>query len=438
MPPLTSSKHARRSRRKMILKSAGKTHRRRRIVHEAADAPSIPIAPQNIDVTEKIDPGDNFYAYVNAEWQSHIHIPSFETDFGVSEEVEQIVEKQLQTILTTSMSIVDESKREGSSPNNRRHEMYTVLGKIGKSALNKGAQKNSVEQIRSMCSSLGCIRTVEDVTRTIAEYIQYGISTLFYCRVTLHTEKKDVYHLCLEPDFSGIYYAYYDTKQPGNPSILKAYEQFLKKIGKEFSIPNLHAVIPFESYLIDPYLNADNEELKSIQGYKLEKKIPGFPWDVFFDTLGVKGWRNQRLYVRSYGWFRMIQRFLKSISIEEWIRYFRKSLLVTMIQYLPPPYDDIDFEFFGKRLQGQAKKVPQDYLTVSILKKYCSDIVSRIYSEDYVSDELIEQSKKLSKRIREAACRRAGLTDWLLPDTRKRAMEKINHIKMGLCHWMNT
>ena len=50
-------------------------------------------------VQENIKAGQDFYKYVNANWQKHVHMPSYLSSFGVSEEIEIIVEKQLKDIL---------------------------------------------------------------------------------------------------------------------------------------------------------------------------------------------------------------------------------------------------------------------------------------------------------------------------------------------------
>ena len=63
-----------------------------------------------------IKPGDNFYKHINGRWIQHASIPSFRTSFGVSEEVELLIERQLRQILDKCYKLAE----KGEKPSTKR------------------------------------------------------------------------------------------------------------------------------------------------------------------------------------------------------------------------------------------------------------------------------------------------------------------------------
>ena len=56
---------------------------------------SIPIQAPVSNYSSK----DNFYEWVNEQWMENVKIPKFETDYGVSEEVERCIYRTSRDIL---------------------------------------------------------------------------------------------------------------------------------------------------------------------------------------------------------------------------------------------------------------------------------------------------------------------------------------------------
>ena len=87
----------------------GRVHRsQKKTTHPFCYIP-IPAPVSNYSSSKGISPGDDFYNFINHEWISKIHVPAFENDFGVSEEVERCVfNKSVQILETTKEeSLID-------------------------------------------------------------------------------------------------------------------------------------------------------------------------------------------------------------------------------------------------------------------------------------------------------------------------------------------
>ena len=61
----------------------------------AASAPYGGASPSLSAANIRYEPAQDFYKYINNNWQSHIHLPPYYGSYGVSEEIEDDVQQTL-------------------------------------------------------------------------------------------------------------------------------------------------------------------------------------------------------------------------------------------------------------------------------------------------------------------------------------------------------
>lgn len=402
------------------------TRRKRHHLFSQRQAQEVQEAtPRTLSLSKTLKPETNFYEYVNGSWLDKVNMPSYETSFSVSEEVENKVNSQIKQILEESAQHTFEGIAK--TPQD-------VLSIVAQSALRPEVQKQSVATLREFLQNYHCIRDIADCTKAIAEHCLGNIPTFLEVRITIESETSNLYHLCIEPDFPGIHYKYYKPQEDSNKSVLKGYDTLCRRVGKVLGIDGLEQLIAIENDIVISYIQAKNENLKHIRGADLEKKCGGIPWDVFFEALGVSNWRTQTIYVRSFEWLRLLQTLLKTKDIQTWKLFLMKQLIFYALKFLPHPFNTFHYDFFGKQLQGQTQKTPQQELTIQILMNHCEDELSYLYVKLFVPESLKTKSQALANEIVTAAQDRLSKTEWLTPATRKKAIEKLRAVGLGIAY----
>ena len=198
-----------------------------------------------------VKPGDDFFRYVNGKWLKHMPIPTFRSSFGVSEEIELLIQQKLQKILKEAY-IFSET---GRKPRNKEEEMKDLLGRLGLSALRVGKQKFNIETIKQNINSFTCIRDTADVAATLGKLNRYGIPTLFQCRIYQNRAFLTPGDIGL-PDVS-----YYQATAPGRTRTLFAYINLCKRVSKELEIPDASTGVQVES-LVAQKLDKTRDEVK--------------------------------------------------------------------------------------------------------------------------------------------------------------------------------
>ena len=354
--------------------------------------------------------GDDFYSWVNSEWEKKTTIPEFENDFGVSEEVERCIFKESKRILECFKQ----------SPKDDEQKMYKTLAE---SCLHSASQHTSVEYLKEILKSLYCIQTVEDIVKhfSLLNYSRFSSILNFQYHITSDTSVE----LCIDSNIPGLPISYYYDKEK-----IANYKSILSKLGTLFDLPELASIFNLERSLVHLSESLWSSEKHKCKASTLLHKFPNFPWDTWFRTSGLPNWKEMTVYYTSPRWIRKISKLLHEIPVSYWKVYLARCYILDSIHYLPPPFDELDFAFFGKHTQGQRIKLPQQELFVHIVHDYLQESFSRIFWNHLGDERLVGELDTFGNLLLQAGVRRLSSVDWLEPQTRKKAIEKVNAMKL--------
>jgi predicted metalloendopeptidase len=342
----------------------------------------------------------DFYKYVNHDWISSVDMPSFENDYSVSEEVERCVYKK-------SVEILSE-----------------VAAKSPLSILRESCfYPNTLEYIKSILTGVDCIDSPADVIKHFSVLAQSRISSIFNYQYKISTNGK--IHLRIDSNICALPVSYYTDSHK-----MDSYKKFLDTVGNLFGVNELSQIYEFEKSLAikcEEYGSDDYE----ILGGKLPSKFPGIPWAAWFENSGLS-WKKMKIFYNSPRWIRFLGKTLSQVSLGFWKLYLKRVYILHALPYLPSPYNDLDFEFFGRLLNGQSEKMPQMEIYVNIVYKFFTESFSKLFWENAGDPGLVKEMDAFAKSLVTAAKRRIQKTDWLQNSTKLAAIEKVSRMKMNM------
>jgi putative endopeptidase len=419
----------------MSYKERGKTHKRRSPKHSVTikgikRCPSYPKIPQ---MSDTILPGDNFYDYINKEWVRHAHLIPFNVSIGVSEEIEQEIDKELAQLCLKAKQHFSEKPLD-------KNDMHS-LGCLTESVYNN---RGSYHTFKTLLRSIHCIRDSDDICATLGEFMAHRIQTM----LTLYSgpEETDPIHwrIHLSPGSFGLPDdSYYNGKGPGGARIFNAYLEFLRKVGADFDTVNLEPFVQFESKYAS-FLESTEMDLPDTYTFDaLKKKYRYINWDIIYSTIfricDIPYKHNilTKIVVDSPQWLRLINNIMKetisgTYSIELWKAIFQSNLILHCLQYIPYPYDEYYFQFFNRRLRGITDKNPRKVLAIRVAQDWLTVPLSRIYIKYYVTAKQKGEITAFANTIRNAAVNRIRATKWMMSSTAEYAIKKVRNMHMGI------
>lgn len=396
---------------------------------------SVPAQPYIPQPRKSIKPGTDFYLHVNAEWLRHVNMPPYLSSYGVSEEIEDIVNKEL-------LQILDNARKEVMTKANKYipHTQY-LLGTLTESALNNRTQDLNVKFVRSLVASLRCIRDSKDIGNTLGDFIKYRVKCIFSFIVVPSEVKSTILRLAIGPGELGLPDPmYYEHAQNGKNRIIAAYSHLLKNLSEDFEVSGLEQVISIEYGAAQSILASRQDEEVLMKGSELLSRYPAIPWEAIFEN--SLGWsleklREHQILILSRKWLADVNRWFRTLSLDTWKIWLSSSILLHLLPLLPPPYDNWEFDLFGHRLRGQSEKIPQRRLALRLAEEWLTGSLGDLFVKQFVPSDVKTYATSIAEEIRHVAAEQAGSTEWLEPKTRRIAEAKVNNIYLGVAYPSN-
>jgi endothelin-converting enzyme/putative endopeptidase len=159
---------------------------------------------------------------------------------------------------------------------------------------------------------------------------------------------------------------------------------------------------------------------------QLQKMTPSFDWNAYFRA--VSSPKPDHYIVIAPEFFTEVERMLETLPLADWKTYLRWNLLNSSAGELSKPFQEANFDFYGKVLFGR-KEMPARW-------KRCSDNADRDLGEAlgraYVAREFPPSSKErmlnLVHALEQALDEDITSLDWMSPATKEQAHIKLKAI----------
>lgn len=378
--------------------------------------PKIP--PPNTSVS----PGADFYAFINGNWLRHVHMPSFSGSYGVSEEMETYIRNQLLQIVL----------------NLKRSYPTHPLSILANSFLNTSFQQNSVIDLQRFSNLFECMNTIEDVFHSIGAMNKIQSRAPISCvvRSDSNNSSKCVVYL-YEVQLGLPLRKYYRTHN----RIQNHYFNLLKEVGKLLNIEGLELALTIEK-TIEPHL-ASEGDLRDISFMynpltfkQLCDKYPLIPWQRFFGGWGLKSpiVEETTFIITNPTYMTVLNEMCNSFHIDAWRVWLRSLLILSFMEYLPPPFDDLYHRLYGKSLRGVSEKLPQKWLMLRVLENYTTQDLSRIFVDKKVPKDTKQLVTEMVKKLKRATIIRLRNLTWMSPEGKAFCIQKVQKMMFQIAY----
>lgn len=161
-------------------------------------------------------------------------------------------------------------------------------------------------------------------------------------------------------------------------------------------------------------------------------------WLSYFETAGLKNIDEFIVYDISF--FRKISVLMNMLPIQKLKIYVKYVVIKNTDKTLIPKLDDILFDFFGKKLQGQQYPTSHKQLIIELLSKYIGDVIGKEYVNIYFDDESRVIVSKMVQNIKHQMMLSIKNLDWMSEKTKENSILKLNKFRVKIGYpdvWKN-
>ena len=402
-----------------------------------ADPPPIAAPMLSGIETQYIDssarPQDDFYQYVNGKWLADTDIPADMPAFGTGPKLFNDSQAQLRAII--------EAAAHGAPPapgsdQARIADLYNSF--LDEAALEElGAKPLAAEFAR-----IEALKRKQDIPALIAHLQQIGVTVPYGQSVHLDNKDSTRYVFNIAQDGLGL---------PDRDYYLKDDNTSLRLIRRKYQL-HIAAALSMLGDSKPDQLAADivalETELAKVQSSKVDNRDPvktynkldipslatltaGFDWHRYLFAAGVAGKVNY-LIISQPGYLQGFARVLAKLPLQTWKAYFRWHLLSDFSPYLSKAYVDEHFAFYGTTLEGIPDNRPRWKRGVALVDQSIGEGLGKLYVAKYFPAQGKLRAELLVRNLLEVYRQDIGELDWMGPETRQQALDKLAKITIKI------
>ena len=431
--------HGRTSRKKRTRKAVkavkavkAKRTRKTGVLHKGSIT-QIPREPYIPSPNKSINPGDNFYKYINSNWIKHARISPYKSNTSVSDEIDTKINKQLLEIIYDAQANIT-----------RDHTSH-LIGTYMTSIVDKKSQLNNIEYLNSILSKINCIRSIDEVGCILGEFIRQNINTFLSINTSPSDKNNKSNYITFSRGTLGLNNTKYYTEKHDitKHRIFNHYKKLLAVLEKDFRVEALETLADIE-HKVAPTLfrsiQSDNDSEEILKGSVLLKRFKYIPWETTVlcsMNTSLKDFEKTEYLSVNPTWLKYLNTLFHKFPLTIWKVWLSGNIIIHTLPVLPPPYDNYHFDLFDNKMRGQTEKISQERLGLYMIRRYLSAHLGELYIKKCVSSKIKEEATELVNKIKDVAEERLGNLEWLEEKTRKNARLKIKNIIPSIAYPSN-
>ncbi|WP_423146457.1 M13 family metallopeptidase [Rubrolithibacter danxiaensis] len=372
-----------------------------------------------------VHPGDNFFLYANGSWVKNTEIPASQTGWGSFYVLNDENEENLRRILDSV-----------SAKQSQKGTIEQKVGDFYASGMDTTAINNrGFEPVKPSLARIDAVKNYKDLINLSADLYKEGEGELFDFYIGADDKISTKYAVNFQQSGLGLPNRdYYFNNDAATKNIRAEYEKYISKLftltgtDQATADKNAEAILKLETKIAkshstpvelrDPVKNYNKYAVSEFQKY-----LPDVNLNNLLSHLMIK---TDTVLVGQPNYYKTLDTLLKTEPIEVWKNKYRFSILNGSASSLSQPFREARFQFFGKVLNGQKQQQERWKQMVNRVDGGLGELLGQLYVKQYFPENAKERMLSLVNNLQDVYNHRIENLDWMTPETKNRAKEKLN------------
>lgn len=394
-------------------------------------AKEVSYGQQKIVLSDSIQPGNDFYRYVNEDWIKKAKIPTGMPRINSFVDLYLNTEKQTQAIIEQLQALP-----ESALSHNQRNIRNLYLSYLNEDAI----EKANISPIKSDLDAIKQAKDHNDISRlmTLPAY-----NPLISYWVDLDAKSPDTYVLYIGQGSLGLPNRnYYLDDTPQMEAIRKSYiayiETILKLAGEKDVDKKAQLIFDLEKSIAKVQWSPEErrDTLKNYHAMTLPEMkafTKGFAWENFINHWQLSDKQLEKIVVETDTAVEKTAQIYAQTPISVLKDYLIFQYVSSNARYLNQQFVDANFDFYSKKLNGIEKQRTRQERALQTVNALQGEPLGQIYVEQYFDPKSKEKIKDLVSYVRGTFNSRLKVNDWMDDATRQEALKKLDQftVKVG-------
>jgi predicted metalloendopeptidase len=376
-----------------------------------------------------VRPQDDFYSFVNGNWQKITQIPADRSSYGSFVSLTDASENAVHAILEEAMHA---HAARGSD--------MQKLGDLYASYLDSAAiEAAGATPVRADLARINAVTSRADYPALFASMAKLGVGSPFGVGVRQDPKQSDRYAVTAGQGGLGLpdrdyYLMQNDRLQAARTAYVTYMTTLLTLAGQPDPAGSAQRVLALETELARRQwdrvrLRDRNATYNKLTVAQLQVLTPGYDWSRHLSTMGIN---TPDVIVGQPSYFAAADSVLAAAPVADVKAYLAVRLLDNAAPFLSSPFANAAFDFRGRALSGQQVQRPRWKRAVGIAEGGLGQMLGKAYVERNFPPENKAAMQRLVANLLQAF--RTGIDSlaWMSPETRAQAKDKLDHITVKI------
>lgn len=395
------------------------------VVIAAPPAPAPLRSGINFDnMDSSVDPGDDFFAYVNGGWVAKTEVPADKPSFSVAASLDDEAKANVRTIIETSASGdfakgTDEQK----------------VGDLYKSFLNMDVRDaRGIDPLRPELARINAISNYSELAAYFGSVMMRNLDAPLALGQVADFKDPKTYMIYAAQSGLGLpdreFYFLEDERSA------RVREQYIEHIASMFELAGLpdgtaaaRTIMALETRLAEQ--NMKKEDIRNwaanynkVAVEDLPDVMPNFDWDAYLGEMALQDVGSIVIITTDY--LKALDGIIADTDLDTWKTYLHWTALNTTASRLTAALDKQNFAFYGTALSGTPEQLPEWRRAVSAVNGTLGEVVGKVYVKEHFPPEAKERMLDLVGNLIKAYEKSIKDLEWMTDETKAEALDKLS------------
>ena len=381
------------------------------------------------DLSKNVRPQDDFYKFVNENWEKKTELPATKPAWGAFSE---LAEKNQDF---TRNLIKELKKKKASQLNSDEKKILTLYNSYYDV---KRRDKTGYAPLKKELDKINNIKNVNDFQNYNIEITKDGKMELYGWGVGTDLNSSQQNAVYLSSAGLGLSREYYQKETEENKKILEEYTKYISDllgyIGESNTQEKAVKIVEFEKNIAKTLLK--NEERNDVKNYNNPRKVSDLAKIVknidlarYLREVGVN---TENVIISELKYYENMDRLITDANIETIKNYMKFHIVNSSTTLLTDQLGQRSFEFYGKYLNGQKEREILEKRALYFVDGNLGELIGKEYVKKHFSEESKKEAKEMVNYIMKAFRIRIQRLSWMSEETKAKALEKLDKVSVKI------
>lgn len=353
-----------------------------------------------------IKPQEDFYYYVNYEWDKKNKIPQSYSKWSVFQELHEKSLRQMDDIISKS-----------------NNDFIQILKK---QYLSKKYDDFLIEKIKN-------IKSKDELISYFGQFNHFHFGNLLNVYIIPDMKNSNYNILGVYPSLLLLPEKEYFVEKKKNQKELEKLEEFVKDLFNHLKVKQSYKPIyEIQTKVSKKTMSKEDRRIPE-KGYniytlqKLKKEFHDFNWELFFKACNISN--VNEIIVEDVEQLKEFVNIMNNYSLTILKNFFLLKYIISVSDLLDDKIEKKIFNFYAKFLSGTKKMKSKKKRCTEFLSHQLGEIISQEYVKNYFSEKSKLYMIKIVKNLKNAYKKRLIKVSWMDDQTKKKAVIKLQKMK---------